>query len=416
MNARHLLPLLLTTTALAAATFDWPQFRGPARDDVSKETGLLKQWPAEGPKKVWSFTNAGNGYSGFSVVGGRLFTIGVISGKETLLCIDAANGKQVWTTPLVDLYGGAGKPDYNTGWGEGPRSTPTVDGDRLYVLGASGHLFCASAKDGKILWQKTMQELGGKTFGWGYSESPLVDGPNVVVTPGGGQGTVAALDKMTGALKWQSKDITDGAQYASLVPATINGVAQYVQLTMQSVVGINAKDGSVVWKVEFPGRTAVIPTPIVRGNQVFVTAGYGVGCKSFTVAPDGAVTELYRNNNLGNHHGGAILVGDYVYGHSDKGGWTCLDFKTGEIKWQDGKLGKGSIACADGMLYCLGEKGGDCVLIEASPDGWKEKGRFKLDPQSSIRNSKGAIWTHPVISNGRLYLRDQDLIHAYAVK
>ena len=153
----------------------------------------------------------------------------------------------------------------------------------------------------------------------------------------------------------------------------------------------------------------------MRGNQVFVTAGYGAGCKSFTVGPDNAITELYRNGNLENHHGGAILVGDYVYAHS-KNGWTCLDFKTGEPKWTEKKLGKGSIACADGMFYLLDEKSGQCVLIEASPESWNEKGRFKLDPQSTVRNRQGGIWTHPVISNGRLYLRDQDLIHCYAVK
>jgi outer membrane protein assembly factor BamB len=215
---------------------------------------------------------------------------------------------------------------------------------------------------------------------------------------------------------WQTKDFTDGAQYSSLVPATINGVPQYVQLTMQSVVGIKAADGSVAWRTDFPGRTAVIPTPIVRGNQVFVTAGYGVGCKSFTVAADGSVSEVYRNNNLGNHHGGVILVGDYLYGHSDKGGWTCLDFKTGEIKWQEKKLGKGAVGFADGMLYCLDENTGACVLVEASPNGWNEKGRFTLDPQTTIRAKDGRIWVHPVISHGRLYLRDQDLIHCYAVK
>jgi outer membrane protein assembly factor BamB len=413
--------LLVFTTTLAFgsafaadAKFDWPQWRGPNRDDVSKETGLLKEWPAGGPKKIWSFDKAGNGYAGVSIAAGRLYTMGIRDGKEVLFALDTQSGKELWATPMGNAFDGE-KPGYNTGWGEGPRGTPTVDGDRVYALGAWGSLICASAKDGKVVWQKTMNDLGGQPFGWGYAESPLVDGAKLVCTPGGKSGTIAALNKMTGDLVWQSKDFKDAVQYSSMVPATINGTPQYVQVTMQSIVGINAKDGTIIWRTDWPGRTAVIPTPIVRGNQIFATAGYGVGCKSFTVGADNMLTELYRNGTMENHHGGVILVGDYVYGHS-KNGWSCLDFKTGEAKWQEKKLGKGSVASADGMLYCLDEKSGECVLIEASSEGWKEHGRFKLDPQSTIRNKQGGIWTHPVISNGHLYLRDQDLIHCYAVK
>lgn len=412
MNLHRLLPLFaLAGTALAVtpASSDWPQFRGPARDDISKESGLLKTWPAGGPKKLWSNSEAGMGYSGISVSGGRAYTMGTRDGKEVLIALDAATGSQVWAAKVGSILA--------NGWGDGPRSTPTVDGDRVYALGGEGGLVCVSAKDGKELWQTTAESFGGKKPSWGYTESVTVDGNQVVFTPGGDQGAIVALDKMTGKKLWQSADFKDPAQYASLVPATINGVPQYVQMTMASVVGISSKDGKVAWKMEWPGRTAVIPTPIVRGNQVFVTCGYGVGCKGFTVGKDGSITELYRNGNLENHHGGAILVGDYVYGHSNKGGWTCLDFKTGEIKWQEkSKIEKGSIAYADGMLYLLGEKTGDCVLIEASPTGYSEKGRFKLDPQAAARNPKGGIWPHPVIANGRLYLRDQEQVHCYALK
>jgi outer membrane protein assembly factor BamB len=405
--------LAAVATSAAGASNDWPTFRGAARDDVSKETGLLKQWPAGGPKKLWSYDKAGMGYSGFAVAGGHLFTLGARDNQETLICLDAATGKEVWATP----FGPDNKSQYNVGWGEGPRSSPTVDGDRVYALGATGDLVSVAAKDGKIIWQKTMQELGGRPFGWGYSESPLVDGPKVVCTPGGSQGAIAALDKMTGAVIWQSKEFTDGPQYPSLVPATIHGVPQYVQLTMQSLAGVAAADGKLLWRANWPGSTAVIPTPIVRDNQVFATSGYKVGCKAITVGPDGSTNEVFRNNDLVNHHGGVVLVGDAIYGHSDAGGWTCMDWKTGAVKWKEpAKLGKGSITSAGGMLYLLGEKSGDCVLLEANPSAWTEKGRFKLDPQSSIRNPKGGIWTHPVVSNGRLYLRDQDLIHCYAVK
>lgn len=411
-----LLPLIPAAllAATPAASFDWPQWRGPSRDDVSKETGLLKEWPAEGPKKLWSFTNAGQGYSAFAVVGGRLFTLGTRDGAEVLIALDATKGTELWVAKLGPILGNK--------WGDGPRGTPTVDGDRVYALGGDGTLVAVQLKDGKELWRTTMASLGGKTPGWGYTESVLVDGKQVLCTPGGAQGAVAALDKTTGKVLWQSKDFTDGAQYSSIVPATINGQPQYVQRTMTSVVGLSPKDGALLWKQEYPGKTAVIPTPIVKGNQIYVTAGYGVGCMSFEIEAGNKVKMIYdetagTNKVMKNHHGGVILVGEHLYGYSDGVGWTCQNFKTGELVWgEKAKLGKGAIAYADGMLYCQDEATGTVVLAEASPKGWSEKGRFKIDPQTAIRSPQGRIWTHPVISNGRLFLRDQDLIHAYAVK
>jgi outer membrane protein assembly factor BamB len=404
-----LLPAVFTVDTALGAAFDWPQWRGPNRDDVSKETGLLKQWPADGPKKLWSFTNAGQGYSGFSVVGGKLFTMGTRDGGEILICLDANTGKELWTAKLGKVL--------TNGWGDGPRGTPTIDGDKVYTLGGDGTLIAAQVKDGKELWRRTMQELGGKTPGWGYTESVLVDGNQVVCTPGGSQGAIAALDKATGQTLWQSKDFTDGAQYASIIPTTINNQKHYVQLTMQSIVGINGKDGSVFWKQPFPGKTAVIPTPIVKGDHVYVAAGYGAGCVQLEIDSSNGATVTYENKVMKNHHGGVVLVGDHLYGHSDGVGWVCQDWKTGEQVWSEkNKFRKGAIAYADGQLYCLQEDDGMVALIDASPSGWNEKGRFKLDPQTTIRNPQGRIWTHPVISNGRLYLRDQDLIHAYAVK
>ncbi len=397
---------LLTTSAISA---DWPQWRGPNRDDSSKESGLLAEWPAEGPKRLWLFSNAGNGYSGPAIVAGKLYTLGTRDGKEILLSLDAVSGKELWASPIADVL--------NNGWGDGPRGTPNVDGDRVYALSGKGTLVCASTTDGKIQWQKSMSDLGGKVPGWGYTESPLVDGKQVVVTPGGSKGAMAAFDKMKGEVLWQSKDFTDGAQYSSIVPATINGEPQYVQLTMQHIVGISPKDGTTLWQQDFPGKTAVIPTPIVHGNEVYVTAGYGVGCVGLKIEPGNKVTELYSNKVMKNHHGGVILYQDHLYGHSDGGGWTCQDFATGDSVWTEkNKLGKGAIGYADGHFYCLDEGSGSVALIEASTAGWSEKGRFKLDPQTSIRSPQGHIWTHPVIVDGRLYLRDQDLIYCYAVK
>lgn len=399
--------LFITSSTLVAA--DWPQWRGPSRDDVSKETGLLQSWPESGPKQLWVFKNAGLGYSGYSIVGGKLFTMGIRNGGEELVAVDIKAGKELWSAKIGEIL--------KNGWGDGPRGTPSVDGGFVYALGGQGTLICASIADGKIAWQKAMRDFGGKTPGWGYTESVLVDGDKVLCTPGGSQGAIVALDKKTGKTLWQSTDFTDGAQYSSIVATDLNGARQYIQLTMKSVVGLNAADGKVLWKVEFPGKTAVIPTPIVHGNQVYVTAGYGVGCMSFKVGAGNTIEKLYENKVMKNHHGGVILIDGHVYGHSDGVGWTCQNLKTGEEVWSEkNALGKGAVAYADGRLYCLAENNGTVVLAEASTKGWKEHGRFKLEPQTTQRNPQGRIWTHPVIVDGKLYLRDQELLHCYDVK
>lgn len=406
-------PLLTLSVAVLAAQAlnagDWPQWRGPDRTDVSKETGLLKQWPANGPKQVWLNKDGGLGYAGFSVVSGKLFTMGSRGDNEFLIALDANTGKQLWSTEMGLLL--------KNGWGDGPRGTPTVDGDRVYALSGRGDLVCAQVKDGKVLWKHGMSEFGGKVPSWGYAESPLVDGNQVVCTPGGNQGAMVALDKTTGKLIWQTKEFTDGAQYSSIIAVDHNGSRQYIQLTMQHFAGVSAKDGKLLWQVDWPGRTAVIPTPIFRDGHVYVSSGYNVGCKLVKIGPGNQVTPVYQNDTIVNHHGGVILVGDYLYGYSDKGGWTCQNFKTGEAVWTEkAKLTKGAVACADGMLYCLEEKSGTVVLIEASPKGWQEHGRFTLSPQTTQRNPKGKIWTHPVIANGKMYLRDQELIFCFDVK
>lgn len=397
----------ISTSAVSAASHDWPQWRGPDRSDVSTETGLLKTWPAGGPRRVWLFEAAGSGYSGPAIVNGKFFTLGTRDGNEILLVLDATTGKELWTAKLGEVL--------DNDWGNGPRGTPAVDGDRVYALSGPGNLVCVSVTDGKILWQVTMASLGGKKPNWGYSESVLVDGPLVLCTPGGARGAIAALDKMTGKVRWQSKEFTDPAHYSSIVPARINNTAQFVQRTEKSIAGIAAQDGKLLWQTSFPGRTAVIPTPIVRGNEIYVTAGYGSGCKMVRIGPDNKVTTVYENKEMKNHHGGVVLVGDHVYGHGDPT-WVCQNFKTGEAIWNHRGFGKGAVGSADGMLYCLEEGTGTVALVEASPKGWREHGRFKLDPQTRIRSSRGRIWTHPVISNGKLYLRDQDLIYCYDVK
>jgi outer membrane protein assembly factor BamB len=403
------LTLLATVSlpVLMANNSDWPQWRGPDRSGLSTETGLLKSWPAGGPKRVWLYTAAGSGYSGPAIAGGKFYTLGTRDGNEVLLVLDANTGKELSVSKLGRIL--------DDDRGDGPRATPTLDGDRVYALTGPGDLVCVNPGTGKLLWRVTMQELGGKVPRWGYSESVLVEGGQVLCTPGGSKGAVAALDKMTGKLRWQSKEFTDAAHYSSIVSARINDTPQYVQRSATNVVGLAPADGKVLWQTSFPGRTAVVPTPIVKDNHVYVSAGYGAGCKMVRIGPGNEVTTVYENKVMKNHHGGVILVGDYLYGHGDVA-WECQDFKTGEEIWHHRAHGKGAIGYADGMLYCLDEGTGTVVLAEASPKAWKEHGRLKLDPQSRIRSSGGRIWTHPVISNGKLYLRDQDLIYCYDVK
>ncbi len=391
----------------SAAAGEWPQWRGPNRDDISKETGLLKKWPASGPKRTWVSEEAGLGYSGFAVSGGKIYTMGLFDAEEKVVCLDAATGKKVW-----DSFVGA---IYKNKWGDGPRCTPTVAGGKVYAIGGNGDLVCLDAATGKQDWTKSLvKDLGGKVQGWGYTESPLVEGDLVIVTPGGDKGAIAALSTKTGKVEWQTKDITENAQYSSIIPITHNGQRQFVQLLMNTILGVSPK-GEVLWKTDFPGKVAVIPTPIYSDGQVYVTAGYGVGCKAVKLGV-GSAEEIYSNKNLENHHGGVILVDGLIYGHSNNGSWTCQDFKTGEVVWQDKGVGKGAVAYADGMLYCQSENDGTIALVEASKKGWNMVSSFKLEAQTSQRAKDGRIWTHPVVVGGKLYLRDQEFISCYDVK
>ncbi|MBI5386277.1 MAG: PQQ-like beta-propeller repeat protein [Verrucomicrobia bacterium] len=403
------LAVLCLSQPLLAADGDWPQWRGPNRDDLSTEKGLLKQWPADGPPLAWKVTGLGAGYSGVSLVGPRLFTMGDKADGNYVLAFNRADGKPLWSAKL----GKAGAP----GWGgfAGPRGTPTVDGDLVFALGQYGEVICVNAADGKEIWHKHLTaDFGGPLMQWGFSESPLVDGDQVMLTPGGPKGTVVALNKKSGDLVWQSKDWTDTAHYSSIIIAEIGGVRQYVQLTDKSVAGLSPKDGSVLWKAARKGATAVIPTPIVADDQVYVTSGYSIGCNLFKVAKGSgfSATQVYANKVMANHHGGVIKIGDFLYGHSEGKGWTCQNFKTGEAVWQEkDKLKKGSVAFADGMLYCREEDSGIVALVAATPTGYSEKGRFKQPDRAKEKS-----WPHPVIAGGKLYLRDQDALFCYDVK
>jgi outer membrane protein assembly factor BamB len=404
------------TVSLSLACFvaaeDWPQWRGPNRDDRSAESGLLREWPAGGPPLAWKATGLGSGFSGVSIADNRVVTAGDRGPENFVIALDLAGGKQLWSTKL----GKSGAP----GWGgfAGPRCSPTIDGERVYALGQYGEFVCLETATGKEVWRKNfVADLGGAVPEWGYSESPLVDGNNMMVTPGGGQGAIVALNKLTGAVVWRSKEFTDAAQYSSIIAVDHGGVRQYIQLTQASVVGVAAHDGRVLWRAPRKGEVAVVPTPVFHDGLVYVSSGYKVGCNVFKVSAAGgkfASEQIYANKVMANHHGGVVLVGDHLYGYSDDKGWVCQELKSGAEVWAEkSKLGKGSLTYADGHLYLREEKKGNSriALIEATPAGYKEKGVFS-QPNRSDKES----WPHPVISGGKLFIRDQDVLLCFNVK
>ena len=407
---------------------EWPQWRGPDRTDLSEETGLLQDWPEGGPKRLWLSRDVGIGYSGPSVVDGVLYTMGVRplsaagvgddggatgigdAGKVYLIALDVDTGKEIWATEVGEMF--------ENPWGNGPRSTPTVDGKFVYALSALGDLVCVKRRNGALRWRKSFTEdFGGEVPKWGYCESVLVDGDRVVCTPGGSEGAMAALNKYTGDVEWRSKDFTDGAQYASIIAIENGGKRQYVQLTQQHLVGIDADNGELLWSSDWPGKVAVVPTPIFHDASVYISSGYGVGCKRVRLNAENEAEEVYANRVMKNHHGGVILFEGHLYGYSNGVGWLCQDFATGKKIWSEKQaLGKGCIAYADGRFYCVDENDGRVVLIDAASEGWQPHGEFLLEPQTQLRKPSGRIWTHPVIVDGKLFLRDQEMLHCYDVR
>jgi len=394
----------------------WPQWRGANQTGISPDTGLLTEWPEGGPEKVWTYSDAGFGYSSFSFAEGKMFTMGTRGDDAVVIALDANSGEELWAKPVSDDE----QEGYNVKWGHGPRSTPTFSDGKLYVLGPQGDLSCISAEDGSSVWSKNLKDdFGGQAGGWGFSESPLVDGDKVVVAPGGKDSPLVALNKENGATIWESEIPNAGkAEYATVLVTEIDGKRQYIKFFQQVVAGVDAESGELIWTSDWPaGRTAVIPTPIVDGNQVYITSGYGAGSKLFEV--NGSSTrDVWEQNDMKNDHGGVVKVGDYIYGFSDGPGLSCQSWKTGELVWNErGQYtSKGAVHVADGMLYCLNESDGAVILAEATPDGFKQKGMFILDPQSAERSPSGKIWAHPVVFDGKLYLRDQQYISCYDVK
>ena len=397
---------------------NWPTFRGADRTATAPDTNLLQQWPADGPKLVWETSGAGRGYAGVAIADGKIFTLGdapsTASDKdEYVTCFDQATGKHLWSSKTG--------PAWTQGKGswQSSRSTPTIDGDRLYVITPEGTLISLNTDQGNENWRIDLKkEYGGKKAEqWGYSESVLIDGDRLICTPGGPKNTMLALDKMTGEKVWSNSRKKDrGAGHSSIIISEIGGVKVYVQMTGSGAMGVRASDGEILWTWDIEKTTAVIPTPIIRDDLVFISVGYKRGGALLRQTADGenvTVEEVYGlNPKLSNKHGGVVLVGDYVYGDADdKGTPFCADLMTGEIKWKSRGSGKksASVAVADGHLY-IRYSDGTMTLVEANPQAFKEVGSFKV-PGSGERPS----WAHPAIVDGKLYLREGDKILCYDI-
>jgi outer membrane protein assembly factor BamB len=372
---------------------------------VSKETGLLKQWPSPGPTVVWSSPNVGSGFGSLAVRGDRVFVQGLRNNQSVVSSLNRSDGKIVWSVAV----GAAGDNDR----GPGPRSTPTVDGDGVYVLTETGDLACLSVADGRIIWQRNiLRDFAGRNIGWLLSESPLVDGAHVIVSPGGRMAGMVALDKLTGKTMWVSRELNDEAGYSSPVVADVQGVRTLMTLTSEAAIGVRASDGKVMWRyTQVANNTANVATPVYADGKVFFSSSYGTGGALLSLRAQAGVVsaqEVYFTRNMQNHHGGVVLVDGHLYGFNNAI-LTCLEFATGAVKWRDRSVGKGSVIYADGHLYVLGE-GNTVGLVEATPEAYRERGRF------SIRDQGWPSWAHPAVSGGRLYIRNQGVVASYDVR
>jgi outer membrane protein assembly factor BamB len=399
----------------AEPTKDWPQWRGPNRDAASTEKGLLKEWTEGGPALAWKASGLGRGYGSLVLAGGKIFVMGQRQDAEQVLALEGSHGQELWSAQV----GGAS--------GDGPSSTPTIDGDRLYALGSLGDLVCVKVADGHELWRKSLtKDFGGSVPTWKYCESPLIDGNRVVVSPGSATATMVALNKHSGEVIWKTAIPSGGGSgfgYSSAVISEGAGVRQYVQLLGAGTgcVGVHAESGKLLWQyTRVSNGTASIPTPIVDGNHVFCTSGYGTGAALLELSRDGdrvAAREVYflEGGKLQNHHGGMVKVGSHLFGgHGHGNGFpVCVEMKSGKIKWGGNMRGPGSgsaaVVYADGCLYFRYENG-LMALIEASTDQYRLKGQFKI-PEVNAPS-----WSHPVVADGKLYLREQNNLFVYSVR
>ena len=441
------------TSSFGAQSFDWPQWQGPDRNAMSRETGLLREWPSGGPPLAWRIDGLGGGDSAPSIFAGRIYGMGNRGDDEVVWALSEKDGREIWVSRLG--------PACQQGWPqgkEGPGCTPTVDGDRLYVLGLAGNLVCLKADDGSVVWRKNMvTDFGGTIPTWSFRESPLIDGDKLICTPGGNDAMMVALDKRTGETIWKSqlpassseaatggddsaqgrggpggrrgglgrgRGGGSGAAYASPIAIDFEGQRQYVQLTAKALIGVAADDGKFLWRYDAPANRMGIncSTPIYHDGAVFSASAYnaGGGLVKLTKGENGDIKaeEVWFSKDMENHHGGVLIIDGAVYGANggNGGGYlACLDVQTGEVLWNEAdrdkrRLKKGSVVYADGRIYYRTEEE-DIVLLEPSRKEYLERGRFRQPD----RSDKPA-WSHPVLANGKLYLRDQDTLFCYDVR
>jgi len=396
----------LAVAAGAGRGAEWPQFHGPRRDNLSAETGLLKQWPPGGPKLLWTAKGIGHGFSTVAIAGGLIYTAGNI-GPDTVITALDLDGKTQWTAK----NGPADKHDR-----PGTRSTPTLDGDRLYHESSDGDLACLEAKTGKAVWSlNILKKFAGRQPSWGLAESPLIDGNKVICVPGGVNAGLAALDKMTGETAWVCKETTDKPGYASPIAIECGGIRQVVTMMEKSVVGVRADTGKLLWRVPHVAYAdETVSTPIFHDRFVFVsTLGPGASqCIELSGEGDGiAAKAAWQSKALDSHHGGVLLLDGYLYGSATRGKWLCLELKTGKVIYDADGVGKGSLTYADGMLYTYSENGGAVGLVKATPEGHQLVSQFRIPA-----GGQGPCWAHPVVCGGRLYLRHGDFLYCYGIK
>jgi outer membrane protein assembly factor BamB len=383
--------------APASQANDWPQWRGPERDGVSRETGWLTSWPESGPKKLWE-QNIGIGYSSFSVSNGRLYTMGNVSEIDNIYCFDSETGKLEWKHEYPC-------PSKDPNGYHGTRCTPTVDANRVYAVSRQGNFFCLDASSGKVNWSKDFKtDFDGKVPVWGFAGSPLIE-KDWVLAEVSGKASVVAFNKLTGQVVWQAG--TDPAGYGSLVAFDLDGQRCFLQFSGDHLICRKMKDGSEMWRFLWKTSYGVnATTPIVQGDEVFVSTGYGYGCALLKMSPAGA-KEIWRNKNMRNHVNSCVLVNGFIYGF-DESELKCLDWKTGEVKWGNRNYGKGSLMAADGKLILYGQSG-KLGVAEATPAAFKELCSFQALTGKDT-------WASPVLANGRIYVRNLDKVLALDVK
>ena len=410
MTLRHLLvtATLLLAASNAIAADIWPVFHGIDGTNKSPDTGLLKEWPDDGPELLWQIDGLGSGYSTVSVANGMIYTAGNVDEKTIVTALDM-DGKVVWTAQNGE------------GWKEnfpGTRGTPTVDGDRVYHESPFGNVICLNAKNGDKIWElNILEEFEGENITWALSESLILDGNRLICCPFGKKASVVALEKKTGEVIWAAESTEDKAGYGTPVLVEDRGIRMILTMNQKAVVGVDADSGKLLFRHPHETKYDVnVLIPVFHEGQVYVSSGYGTGSQMLKLIVDGkavSVEQVWETKNLDNHHGGVILLDGCIYGTDMKGKWVCLDWKTGEEKWSEKGIGKGSVTYADGLLYGFNENENKRTvgLIKPNPEAYELVSEFQLP-----EGGKDKCWAHPVIIGGRLYLRHGDLLFAYDVK